>query len=109
MLGPFVELTSQRTEAESVFHLYVVRTDDRDGLAESLSAAGISTGLHYPIPCHRQRPYLDSNGTELPIAEDAARRQISLPIFPHITDAQIEATVVAVRDHSSVRAERAVL
>jgi dTDP-4-amino-4,6-dideoxygalactose transaminase len=101
LLAPLVQLTDQRTEAESVYHLYVVRTPDRDSLQESLQAAGISSGLHYPIPCHLQPPFLDVERAPLTVAEDAARRQISLPMFPHITDAQIVTTANAIREHTS--------
>lgn len=98
LLGPLVELTGQRAEAESVYHLYVIRTDDRDDLVGFLETRGVSVGLHYPIPCHLQPPYRDEIRAPLPVVEDAARRQLSLPMFPHINEAQIMATVEAIAE-----------
>lgn len=99
LLAPFVELTDQRTEAESVYHLYVIRTDDREALQRDLESEGIATGLHYPVPCHLQPPYVDPSRPALSVVEDAARRIVSLPMFPHITDEQVERVVGAVREH----------
>jgi len=108
LLAPFVELTDQRTEAESVYHLYVVRADDRDSLKRSLEDDGISVGLHYPVPCHLQPPFRDDMRPPLPVAEDAARRQLSLPMFPHMTETQVERTAGSVRQHVRIRHEEAI-
>jgi dTDP-4-amino-4,6-dideoxygalactose transaminase len=99
LLAPHVELTDQRTEADSVYHLYVIRTESRDSLQTALGAQGIATGLHYPIPCHHLPPYLDPTRPVLPVAEDAARRVLSLPMSPHITSEQIERVAQAVKGH----------
>lgn len=99
LLAPYVRVTDQRTEAESVYHLYVIRTDDRDDLRLALESAGIATGLHYPIPVHHQPPYLDVNRAPLTVVEDAASTMLSLPMFPHITEGQIEWVADAVREH----------
>jgi len=103
LLAPYVELTDQRTEAESVYHLYVIRTDDRDTLQAALESAGIACGLHYPIPVHLQQPYLDPSRPPLAVAEDAARRLLSLPMFPHITERQVERVADAAREHMRER------
>lgn len=99
LLAPYVELTEQHTKAESVYHLYVIRTDGRDHLYEALESEGIATGLHYPIPCHLQTPYLDPDRPPLPVAETAASRLLSLPMFPHITEAQVTRTADVIREH----------
>jgi dTDP-4-amino-4,6-dideoxygalactose transaminase len=81
--------------AAPVHHLAVALTDDRDGLREFLAARGVATAIHYPIPCHLQaayRPYADGR---LPVAEAAAGRIVSLPLFPHMTDEQVRAVVDA--------------
>ena len=66
-------------------HLFVIQSDRRDYLRQRLHAEGISTGIHYPIPCHRQ-PALSSMKTpHLPVAERAAKRMLSLPMGPHLT------------------------
>ncbi len=99
LLAPYVELTDQRTEAESVYHLYVIRIDDRDALQTALESRGIASGLHYPIPVHIQPPYLDPGRPPLTVVEDSATRMLSLPMFPHITEEQIERVADAVREH----------
>ncbi len=75
--------------ASSSHHLAVVRAPSRDALREELTAAGIGTGIHYPIPCHLQAPFLSFNREALPETEKAAAEILSLPMYPHITEAQI--------------------
>jgi dTDP-4-amino-4,6-dideoxygalactose transaminase len=77
--------------SRGVYHLYVIRTPDRDGLAQSLKGAGIGTGLHYPVPVHLQKCYRDwgYRTGSLPATEKAASEILSLPMFPNLTpDAQ---------------------
>ena len=82
-----------------VWHLYVVRTAEPDRLAAFLRARGIGTGRHYPEPVHLTGAYahLGYRQGDFPIAEALAREALSLPIFPGITDAQLEAVVEGVR------------
>ncbi|HVW84826.1 MAG TPA: DegT/DnrJ/EryC1/StrS family aminotransferase [Bryobacteraceae bacterium] len=71
---------------KSVYHVYVIRSQNRSGLAESLSKAGIGSGIHYPVPLHLQKAY-ESLGYEpgsFPVSEAAAAGILSLPMFPHI-------------------------
>ncbi|HYM74949.1 MAG TPA: DegT/DnrJ/EryC1/StrS family aminotransferase [Candidatus Dormibacteraeota bacterium] len=77
--------------SKPVYHLYVVRVDNRDGLVDHLKAAGVSTGIHYPIPLHLQKAYASLNYRlgDLPIAEKAASEIISLPMFPQLTPQQL--------------------
>jgi dTDP-4-amino-4,6-dideoxygalactose transaminase len=80
-----VELLEVALGARSSNHLFVIQSDCRDHLLQRLHAEGIGTGIHYPIPCHRQ-PALSSIKTpHLPVAERAARRILSLPMGPHLT------------------------
>lgn len=76
--------------SRAVYHLYVVQTDDREGLMEHLKNVGIGTGIHYPIPLHLQKAYesLNYSTGEFPVAEKAAGRIVSLPMFPHLTSEQ---------------------
>ena len=78
--------------AEPVWHLYVVRTQNRKALQDKLSAAGIGTLIHYPIPPHMQEAYagLGMAPGDLPIAESLASSVISLPMGPHVTIEQVE-------------------
>jgi dTDP-4-amino-4,6-dideoxygalactose transaminase len=84
-----VELQAIASLALSSHHLAVIQTDHRDSLRRALNAERIGSGVHYPIPCHRQDPFLSDNVTELPVAERASARLISLPMSPHLTDEQI--------------------
>jgi dTDP-4-amino-4,6-dideoxygalactose transaminase len=73
--------------SRAVYHLYVIRTNDRDGMINHLKKAGIDTGVHYPIPLHMQRAYASLNyGVEdFPLARRIAREILSLPMFPQLT------------------------
>jgi dTDP-3-amino-3,4,6-trideoxy-alpha-D-glucose transaminase len=81
---------------EHVFHLYVIRTADRDDVAAALEAAGVATAVHYPTPIHRQPAYADlwPEGA-FPVAERIAREVLSLPIYPELTDAEVETVASA--------------
>ena len=87
----------ERPGVRHVYHVYVVRASDRDGLRARLTDASIQTGVHYPIPVHLQPGYRDLgySAGDFPVAERAAGEVLSLPIYPELTDAQIE-TVAAI-------------
>jgi dTDP-4-amino-4,6-dideoxygalactose transaminase len=76
--------------SRAVYHLYVVRTADRDGLAKHLKEAGIGTGIHYPVPLHLQNAYKEMNyrGTDLPVATRVAGEILSLPMYPQLSTEQ---------------------
>jgi dTDP-4-amino-4,6-dideoxygalactose transaminase len=76
--------------SRSVYHLYVVRSGDREGLAAHLKTAGIGTGVHYPVPLHQQKAYayLGYRPDELPVCTQLATEILSLPMFPQLTAAQ---------------------
>ncbi len=82
----------------AVYHLYVIRARNRDGLKEHLKARGIETGIHYPIPLHLQPVYegLGYRKGDFPHAEQAAEDILSLPMFPELTEPQILQIVDAV-------------
>jgi dTDP-4-amino-4,6-dideoxygalactose transaminase len=73
-----------------VYHLYVVRSVDRDGLMAYLNDAGIGSGIHYPIPLHLQKAYevLGYKTGDFPVTERVAREIVSLPMFPTLTAEQ---------------------
>jgi dTDP-4-amino-4,6-dideoxygalactose transaminase len=75
-----------------VYHLYVIQTDNRDGLQQYLTENGIGTGLHYPIPLHLQPAYahLGYKEGDFPAAERAAKRILSLPMYPELSEKQIQ-------------------
>jgi dTDP-4-amino-4,6-dideoxygalactose transaminase len=88
-----------------VYHIYAVRSGDRDGLHKQLQADGVSTGLHYPIPVHLQEAHKDLGykAGDFPQSEAAAREVLSLPMFPEMTSAQVEQVVAAVLQGANVR------
>jgi dTDP-4-amino-4,6-dideoxygalactose transaminase len=87
-LPSWCEPVEQHPDARSVYHLAVIQVPDRDAVIRMLDTAGIGWGIHYPVPCHRQPAFAVSghrrlSGNErLPVAEAAADRIISLPLFP---------------------------
>lgn len=86
-------------DVEHVFHLYVVRTAERDRLAAALAQAGIGTAVHYPTPIHLQPAYGGAaRAGEFPAAERAAEEVLSLPIYPELTDAEVETVATALAE-----------
>ena len=87
-----------------VYHQYVVRLADRDGAREALDRLGISTGVHYPVPLHRQ-PALEGlvPGGGFPVAERLAREVLSIPVFPELSEAQRDSVIEGVADVVDVR------
>jgi dTDP-4-amino-4,6-dideoxygalactose transaminase len=100
LAGLPLALPVERPGARHVYHLYVVRSPARDALQAALLERGIRTGRHYPYPGHLQ-PGLAA-GARLPAplttTERLQREILSLPIFPSMSDAQVERTIAAVRD-----------
>ena len=81
--------------SRAVHHLYVIRTEDREGMMNHLKSAGIGTGIHYPIPLHLQKAYKSLNYGlgDFPVAERAAEEIVSLPMFPQLTSDQLARVV----------------
>jgi dTDP-4-amino-4,6-dideoxygalactose transaminase len=85
-------------DVRHVYHQYVVRSERRDELREALRARGVGTLVHYPVPVHAQPAYAGrACADDLPDTTRAAREVLSLPMFPELTDAEIEAVIAAVR------------
>jgi dTDP-4-amino-4,6-dideoxygalactose transaminase len=88
---------------EHVYHLYVIETGERDAVQQRLRARQVDTGIHYPVPAHLQ-PACASLGYkagDFPVTEAAAARMLSLPMFPELTEAQIEYVCDALGDTGS--------
>jgi dTDP-4-amino-4,6-dideoxygalactose transaminase len=85
-----ISLPFEPSWSRAVYHLYVIRTNDRDGMIGHLKNAGIGTGIHYPIPLHLQKAYasLSYSVGDFPVAERASAEIISLPMFPQLTTQQ---------------------
>lgn len=93
-----VRLPEQPSYGESVFHQFTIRHPRRDALREHLAKQEVGTDLIYPVPLHLQKCYagLGKGRGAFPVAEKAAETCVSLPIFPELTDAQVEHVVKAV-------------
>lgn len=92
---PEVQIPVIAKEAEPVFHLYVIQIDRRDLVLEELQKQGIGAGIHYPIPLHEQPAYahLGMTPETLPVTHRIARRILSLPIYPEMTENQAQTVV----------------
>jgi dTDP-4-amino-4,6-dideoxygalactose transaminase len=86
--------------AEAVFHVFVVRSSNRDQLRSKLEEFGIHTLIHYPVPPHLQAAYSDLSFIKgsFPISEKIHEEVLSLPIGPHLSDTQVERVVDALRE-----------
>ena len=82
-----------------VAHLYVIRVQNRSAFIASMTAAGIATDIHYPVPDHWQIAYPKAAGVSLPVAEDASRTVVTLPCFPGLDADSVERVIAAVRGH----------
>ena len=85
VVAPFEPETSR-----AIYHLYVIRTRDRDGLGEHLKSQGVYTGLHYPVPVHLQKCYREwgYGPGSFPVTERVCGEILSLPMFPTLTTDQ---------------------
>ncbi len=99
LTGTAASTPAERPASRHVYHQYVVRVPERDAWRAALTEAGVQTGVHYPIPVHLQPAYADLGYArgDFPIAEQAAAEVLSLPIFPEMTDAQIESIATVFR------------
>lgn len=94
-----LQLPREAAWAESAYHLYVVRHPRRDDLKKHLEANGVGCALHYPLPLHLQKCYasLGYKQGDFPVSEKAARECLSLPIYPELTEAQIQRVAEVVK------------
>jgi dTDP-4-amino-4,6-dideoxygalactose transaminase len=87
-------------DSASVWHCYVIECDERDAVRSSLSELQVETGIHYPVPIHLQRAYdfLGHRPGDFPVSEEFSRRCLSLPIYPELTDTQIQVVAKSLRE-----------
>jgi dTDP-4-amino-4,6-dideoxygalactose transaminase len=91
--NPKIQLPALLPENGNVWHLFVVRCADRDGLQRYLADHDIQTLIHYPIPPHKQEAYKEWNGLILPVTEQIHREVLSLPISPVMTDSEVSTVI----------------
>ncbi|HUV25536.1 MAG TPA: DegT/DnrJ/EryC1/StrS family aminotransferase [Methanomassiliicoccales archaeon] len=85
-----------------VFHLYAIRAEKRDGLADHLNARGVESGIHYPVPIHLQPVYREEygyEGGEFPVSESLTSRLLSIPIYPELTDAEVDYVCESIEEY----------
>ncbi len=92
---PGLALPVEADYARHIYHVYAVRVAQRDHLMQQLAARGIGTGIHYPVPVHLQKAYaaLGHRRGDFPVTESCADSFLSLPMYPELTDDQIEIVV----------------
>jgi len=98
-----VRLLSRSPQAKHVFHQYVIRAQRRDELRQFLADRKIGSEIYYPLPLHLQPAfsYLGLKAGDLPVAEQAAREVLALPMFPELTEAEIQWVVESIADFYS--------
>ena len=101
--GVNVETPRETDYAEHAYHLYVVQSDDRNGLRDHCAKRGIATGIHYPIPLHLQPVFrgLGYGEGDFPVTERIASRICSLPMYPELTESQIRRVAQAIKEFTS--------
>ncbi len=92
---PHIRLPVVGNKNDPVWHVFVVRSPNRDALQKHLSDAGIGTLIHYPVPPHQQPAYREWNNRSYPVTEAIHREVLSLPISPVMDEAQIAAVIAA--------------
>jgi dTDP-4-amino-4,6-dideoxygalactose transaminase len=103
---PGVTLPRERAGARSAWHLYTIRTAERDRLAEELKAKGIATAVHYPRPIHLQPAMAPAGGRtgDLPVSEQLSREVLCLPLYPELPLEAVERVASTVRALSGAAA-----
>ncbi len=102
IINPKVTLQAITAGATPAYHLFVVTTPNRQKFIDHLTSQGITTALHYPIPCHLQQAYayLGYKKGDLPNAEHIAEHCVSLPLFPELTDHEVDRVIDAVNSYT---------
>lgn len=98
---PEITLPEELPYSKAVYHLYVIRLQDRDALQRDLTQAGIGTGVHYPTPLHLQKAFarLGYKSGDFPVAERVATEVLSLPMYPQLACEQQDTIVEALQRH----------
>jgi dTDP-4-amino-4,6-dideoxygalactose transaminase len=105
-----VDTPTEMPWARHVYHVYTVRTDERDGLQSALQAEGIQTGIHYPVPVHLQPAYADLGYARgaFPRSESAAQQVLSLPLYPEISSQAVAEVAGALKRAIAHRTQSAI-
>src|SRR5579859_76114 len=100
-----IVIPKEASWTKGVYHLYVVRVQEREAFQAALAEAGIGTGIHYPIPLHLQKAYqhLDYKKGDFPVTERVATEIVSLPMFPQMTEAMQDLVGQSVKEFLGLR------
>ncbi|MBI5344644.1 MAG: DegT/DnrJ/EryC1/StrS family aminotransferase [Deltaproteobacteria bacterium] len=101
-----VILPHEPSWSKAVWHLYVIRVQDRAGLQKYLSENGIGTAIHYPVPLHRQKAYAGVESNGLNVADRVSGEILSLPMFPGLTEEQQERVVENIGEFALMQERR---
>ncbi|MDF9755715.1 MULTISPECIES: DegT/DnrJ/EryC1/StrS family aminotransferase [Pseudomonas] len=93
--NPAIRLPTVEREEQHVWHLFVVRTAQREALQQHLNEQGVQTLIHYPIPPHQQQAYADWRGDSYPVSEQLHQEVLSLPMDPTMMEADVEKVIAA--------------
>lgn len=93
--NPAIQTPQWSGGEDHVFHLYVVECDVREDLQKHLEVAGVQTLIHYPVAPHKQQAYKEYAHLNLPVTEHIHQAVLSLPMGPHLTDAQVQHVIKA--------------
>lgn len=105
-VSDFIRLPHQPAWSRPVYHIYAVCTPERASLQDQLSAAGIGTGIHYPVPLHLQKAYsqLGYGVGDFPVSEKIGAQELSLPMDPRLTDDGLKAVADEIHQYVGARA-----
>ncbi|TNJ43584.1 DegT/DnrJ/EryC1/StrS family aminotransferase [Tamlana fucoidanivorans] len=95
-----ITLPSIKKLESHVFHLFVIRSKDRNKLKETLLKEGIETAIHYPIPIHKQKAYSEFSNLSLPITEQIHKEVLSIPLNPILSEDEIKKIVFTLKKYS---------
>lgn len=100
-LKDLVLCPQENSYSSHVYHLYVIQSNDRDGLQKFLAENGVGTLIHYPVPAHLQKAYSyrGYKAGDLPVTEAAVNRILSLPMYPELSDEQVGHVIKMVRKY----------
>jgi len=98
IINPLIRLPKEMEYGVHNYHLYVVRTSEREALQTHLERCGVGTIIHYPVPIHLQRAYADlgNRAGDFPVTEALSKEVVSLPLFPELTEREIDHIIQAV-------------
>ncbi len=83
-------------DRDHIFHQYTILCDSRDSVREQVLSKDVSCAVYYPVPLHRQKAFADTRQPTLPVTDETARRCLSFPVFPEMTEQQVETVCEAI-------------